>query len=94
MCHGSFCTHMGCTARTDSYGVSIGSGSSVFGTARGGDGAGDGCCGFCAGGATEVSLVMILAGTLVVTGAKFTPVATLESRWLSLMYFVQECPSL
>ena len=85
---------MGCFSRTDSHGVSIGCGSSVFGTTRGGDGAGDICCGFCAGGATEVSLVMILVGTLVATGVKLTPVATLESHWLSLVYFVQERPSL
>ena len=85
---------MGCFARTDSHGASIGSGSSVFGTARGGDGAGDVCCGFCAGGVTEVNLVMILVGTLVSTRAKLTPVATFESLWLSLVYFVQERPSL
>jgi len=94
MCRKSFCAHMGCTARTDSHGVRIGSEGSIFGIARGGDGAGGGCCDFCAGGDNEVSLVMILVGTLLATGAKFMPVATLESPWLSLVCFDQECPSL
>ena len=90
MCCRSFCAHVGYFARIDSHGVSIGSGSSVFGTAKGGDGAGGCCCGFCAGGETEVSLVMILAGTLVATGANLTSVAALVSLWLNLVYFVQE----
>ena len=89
MCHRIFCAHMGCTASTESHVASIGSGGSVFGTARDGDVAGGGCYGFFAGGVTEVSLVMILVGTLVATGAKLTPVATLESRWTILVYFVQ-----
>ena len=94
MCRNSFWAHMGCTSRTDSHGASIGAGGSVFGTARGGGGTGGGCCGFCAGGDTEVSLVMILVGTLVSIGVKLTPMATLESQWSSLVYFVQEFPSL
>ena len=81
---------MGCTDSTDSHGGSVGSRGSVFGTTRGGDGAGGGCWGFCAGGATEVGLVMIMVGTLVATGSKLTPVATLEIGRSSLVYCVQE----
>ena len=55
----------------------ISSGGCVFGTSRGRDGAGDGSCGVCVGGAIEVGLVMILVGTLVATGVRLNPVATL-----------------
>ena len=85
---------MGCAVSTDSHGVSIGSGGSFFWTARVRDVAGGGFHGCCVRGATEVSQVMILVGTLVTTGAKLTPVPTLESLWLILVYFFQECPSL
>ena len=70
----------------------LGAGGSVFGTSRGGEGAGGGFRGRCCG--TEVGLVMILVSILVVTGVKLTPVATLESCWSSLVYCVWECPSL
>ena len=84
---------MGCSAKTDSHDGSGGSRWLVLGTARGRIEAG-GCCRGVFGGATEVGLVMILAGTLVATGSKLTPVATLESLELSLTYFVQEGPFL
>ena len=80
---------MGCSAKTDSHDRSVGSESSFLGTARGGIEA-DGCCRGFFGGAIGVSLVMILVGTLVATGSKLTPVATLESLGFILTYFVQE----
>ena len=65
----------------------------LLGTAMGRIEAG-GCCRCVFGGATEVGQVMILVGTLVASGSKLMPVATLESLEVSLTYFVQEDPSL
>ena len=52
------------------------------------------CRRWCFRGTTEVGLMMILVGTLVASGSKLKPMATFESLELSLMYFVQEDPSL
>ena len=84
---------MGCSAKTDSHDGRVGSSSSFLGTARGRIEAGGCCCGFFRG-TIEVGLVMILFGTLVATGSKLMPMATLESLDLSLTYFVQEGPTL
>ena len=84
---------MGCSAKADSHDGSGGSRRVLLGTAMGRIEAGGCCCGVF-GGATEVGQVMILVGTLVASGSKLMPVATLESLELSLTYFVQEGPSL
>ena len=70
MCCKSFSAHMGCTASTDSHAASIGSGGSVFGTSRGGEGAVGGFRDYCGGRGTEVGLVMILVVILVATGVE------------------------
>ena len=94
MCHNSFWANLALTVSTDFHVTGMGAGGCVISVSRDRDGADGGLLGCCAGGATKVSLVMMLVGTLAAPRVKLTLVATWESCCSVMVYCVQEWSSL